>query len=148
MDEALGSVVVHVELLLAMEHLHAANALILRIMTAKISEKQMRRRFATAMKQARSIRNKLSLPSMRFDKRIRRGLFTSVRSINDPDWTGQGTESLLVRSQRKVYLRAGCTSLIPQMPTDTPMSPPTESRQPGKPQLFAQQPFGRSQRQV
>ena len=55
MDEALGSVVVHVELLLAMEHLDAANALKLRIMTAKISEKQMRRRFATAMKQARSI---------------------------------------------------------------------------------------------
>jgi hypothetical protein len=84
MDEALGSVVVHVELLLAMEHLDAANALKLRIMTAKISEKQMRRRFATAMKQARSIRNKLILPSVRFDKSIRRGIPTFVRSINTP----------------------------------------------------------------
>jgi len=84
MDEALGSVIVHVELLLAMEHLDAANALKLRIMTAKISEKQMRRRFATAMKQARSIRNKVFLPSMRFDNRDRRGLAKSVRSIKHP----------------------------------------------------------------
>jgi len=154
MEEALRSIVIHVELLRAMEHLKAANALKLRIMKAKILEKQMKRRFATAIKKARSLRNKLSLSSMRFDKRIRRGLSTSVRSINHPKWTGRGRGSLLVRSQREVYLRAGCTSLIPQMPTDTRMSPPTpsppsgESRQPGEPQLFAQRPFGRSQRQV
>ncbi len=84
MEETFGSVVVQVELLLAMEHLDAANALRLPIMTARTLEQQMKRRFATAMKQARSIRNKLILPSVRFDKSIRRGIPTFVRSINTP----------------------------------------------------------------
>jgi len=73
-------------------------------MTAKILELQMKKRFGTVLKKARSIRNKHILPSMRFDERNKGGQSALARSTKYLQCTSQGKESLLVESQRRVYI--------------------------------------------